>query len=115
MSSTEAEYFATCVMVRELLFIKELLTDFGVNFTEAIVIRTDNKGVVDLSWDPVAFKKTKHILRAAEYVRDMVIRRFVVMQWIESGRNPADLFTKPVKLAVYRVMLKLLRSLNTIA
>lgn len=77
MSSTEAEYFATCVAAREVMFVRELASDLNVKITGPTVIRTDNKGVVDLSLDPVAFKKTKHILRAAHFVRDLVLRRAI--------------------------------------
>ena len=57
--------------------------------------------------DPVAFKKTKHILRAAEFVRDRVLRCYVTFVWICGRDNIADLFTKCVELAVFRHLLKL--------
>mmetsp|Transcript_32987 Transcript_32987/g.75793 ORF Transcript_32987/g.75793 Transcript_32987/m.75793 type:complete len:278 (-) Transcript_32987:180-1013(-) len=63
MSSTEAEYFAASMATRDALFLRDLLADFGYMQTYPTPLRTDNKGVVDLSFDPVAFKKTKHILR----------------------------------------------------
>lgn len=59
------------------MFVRELASDLNVKITGPTVIRTDNKGVVDLSLDPVAFKKTKHILRAAHFVRDLVLRRAI--------------------------------------
>ena len=111
MSSTEAEYFATCIMVREVLFVRDVVTDFGVALTAPTVIRTDNKGVVDLSFDPIAFKKTKHILRAAEFVRDRVLRLYVTLVWISGQDNFADLFTKNVTLAIFRHLLKLMGSI----
>lgn len=84
MSSTEAEYFAACLAVKEVVYFRELLVDFGRPQDGPTVILTDNKGVVDLSLDPVAFKKTKHILRAAQYVRDLCARRVVVLKWVSS-------------------------------
>lgn len=75
MSSTEAEYFAACVVAREVVYFRELITDLGHLQSGPTTILTDNRGVVDLSLDPVAFKKTKHIMRAAEYVRDLTMRR----------------------------------------
>jgi hypothetical protein len=113
MSSTEAEYFAACVMVREVLFIRDIGEDFKLAITGPTIIYTDNKGVVDLSFDPVAFKKTKHILRAAEFVRDRVLRSFVSLKWISGEDNIADLFTKAVHLAVFRHLLKVANSLTS--
>jgi hypothetical protein len=63
--------------------------------------------VVDLSFDPAAFKKTKHILRAAEFVRDRVLRAYVALIWISGADNIADLFTKAVSLPIFRHLLKL--------
>ena len=42
-------------------------------------IYSDSKSVVDLSVNPVAFKKTKQILRAAEGLRDYVARLVFVL------------------------------------
>lgn len=112
MSSTEAEYFAACVAAREVMFIRELAADLSVVVTGPTAVYTDNKGVVDLSLDPVAFKKTKHILRAANFVRDLVLRRAIKMEWICGKDNPADLFTKPHELATFRRIFRILMSLR---
>ena len=42
------------------------------------------------------FKKTKHILRAAEFLRDLVLRRVFVLKHISGVSNPADVMTKPL-------------------
>lgn len=75
MSSTESEFFAASLVVKEIAFFRDLLSDLGMSCTGPTELFTDNRGVVDLSIDPVSFKKTKHILRAAHFVRDMAMRR----------------------------------------
>lgn len=115
MSSTEAEYFACCLIAREVLYFRDILLDFGYPQLQPTTICTDNRGVVALSFDPVAFKKTKHILRAAEFVRDLVIRRVLVLKWISGSTNVADLCTKAVALAVYRSLMSLLSRLRDIS
>ena len=57
-------------------------------------IYSDSKSVVDLSVDPVAFKKTKHILRAAEGLRDYVARLVFVLIFLPGKVNLADILTK---------------------
>ena len=113
MSSTEAEYFAACAAAKEVLFFRALLQDLGIDPLGPTHMATDNKGVVDLAIDPVAFKKTKHILRAAEFIRDLSLRRVITLRWISSHVNPADLLTKPFVLATFRKQLSLLRDLPT--
>lgn len=115
MSSTESEFFATSLLVKEIMFFRELLSDLGYGPTGATVIRTDNRGVVDLSLDPVAFRKTKHILRAAHFVRDLCMRRVISLQWISGSGNPADLFTKAFSCADFRRLCALLTNLSAIS
>ena len=55
---------------------------------------SDNKSCIDLSYDPVAFKKTKHILVAGEGLRDFVMRRVTSLRYIAGKLNVADILTK---------------------
>lgn len=114
MSSTEAEYFAACVMAREIVYFRELVSDLGYVPSGPTTMLTDNRGVVDLSFDPVAFKKTKHILRAAQYVRDLAMRRVLCLRWMPSKDNVADLCTKAVTLPVFRSLMSLLTRLSDV-
>ena len=111
MSSTEAEFFAMCAAVKEILFFRDLLVDLGFTFSGPTRLATDNKSVVDLTFDAVAFKKTKHILRAAEFVRDLAHRRVISVHWIAGHNNPADILTKPVALVTSRKLLALIHDL----
>lgn len=112
MSSTEAEYFAACVASREVMFVRELAIDLSISMVGPTTIHTDNKGVVDLSFDPVSFKKTKHILRASHFVRDLVVRCLIKLEWICGNDNPADIFTKSHELAKFRRVYRILMGLK---
>ena len=114
MSSTEAEYFSACMAARDGIFFRELLADFGYVQACPTPIRSDNKGVSDLSWDPEAFKTTKHILRAAKYLRDVVTRRVALVRWIPGGDNIADLFTKAPSIVVFRRLMLLCADMSVI-
>ena len=61
----------------------------------------DNKSGIDMAFDPVAFRKTKHILRAAHFFRDLVARRVFVPKHIAGTENIADLCTKAVSRATF--------------
>ena len=69
---------------------------------------SDSKSAIDMFVDPVAFKKTKHIMRAAHFLRDLVARRFIVLSKIAGEDNVADLLTKPVSLPVFRKLSQVL-------
>lgn len=114
MSSTEAEYFAASMAARDAIFLRELLVDLGHTQHYPTPLRTDNKGVVDLSFDPVAFKKTKHILRAAEFLRDNVMRRKLSLVWLSGTDNIADVLTKLVSVSAFRHLMSLLPRISQI-
>lgn len=97
---------------KEVVYFRDLLADINLMQLGPTVIHTDNKGVVDLSLDPIAFKKTKHILRAAQYVRDLVARRVVAVKWVAGTSNVADICTKAVSVAHFRPLMQLLASLH---
>jgi hypothetical protein len=93
LSSAEAEYFGAMLAARDLIFIRELLVDLGVGVQRASEILCDSKSAVDMAFDPVAFKKTKHILRAAEFLRDLVHRDVITMRHVSGTVMIADILT----------------------
>jgi hypothetical protein len=56
----------------------------------------------------VAFKKTKHILRMAEFLRDLVARCVVVLSHVQGKVMVADILTKAMGRALFVALLQLL-------
>jgi hypothetical protein len=56
----------------------------------------------------VAFKNTKHILRAAQFLRDLVARLVVTMEHIAGNEMIADMLTKPLGRVLFVRLLSLL-------
>ena len=63
LSSAEAEYLAASVAAREVIYLRDLLESMGYGVPGPTPMLLDSKSTIDLALDPVAFKKTKHILR----------------------------------------------------
>ena len=101
LSSAEAEFFGTMLAAKEVIFIRELLIDLGFIIDAASVIKCDSKSAVGMAFDPVAFKKTKHILRAAEFLRDLVTREVVSVEHISGVVMLADILTKAASRGVF--------------
>ena len=108
LSSAEAEYFGAMLAARDLIFLRELLLDLGVDLSGPRVMYCDSKSAVGMSFDPVSFKKTKHILRAAEFLRDLVVKQIVTLVHLKGTVMVADLLTKAVSRAVYSSLILLL-------
>ena len=86
LSSAEAEYFgAMLAATKDALFIRDLLVDLGILPDGPTRIFSDSNSAVDMSVDPVSFSNTEHILRAAEFLRDIVLREAVVCSHVNEG------------------------------
>ena len=100
-SSTEAELFGAILAAKEGQFLRHLLAAFDLTPTAPTVMFSDNKSCIDLSFDPVAFKKTKHIMLAAEGLRDLVLRLVFVLKYVAGKVNVADILTKAQAPSVF--------------
>ena len=64
---------------KDLIFIRDLITDLGILLDGPSVVYSDSKSAVDMAFDPVAFKKIKHILRAGAFLRDLVAKQVLTL------------------------------------
>ena len=107
LSSAEAEYFGAMMTGRELVFVRDLLVEIGIILDAASVIWSDSKSAVNMAFDPVAFKNTKHILRDAEFLRDLVAREVLILKHLPGKIMLADLLTKAVARVTYVALMRL--------
>ena len=86
------------------------MIDLGIQPDGPSVIYSDSNSAVDMSFDPIAFKKTKHILRAAvQFLKDLVSREIIMMEHTAGTHMIADILTKAVARPTF---LKLLQRLG---
>jgi hypothetical protein len=71
LSTTEAEYIALSVAVREAVWLRKILTDLFDHEMDPI-IHCDNQSCVKLSENPVFHDRSKHIEIKYHYIRDML-------------------------------------------
>ena len=115
LSSAEAEFFGAMIAARDVIFVREIMTDLAIQHDGPSVIYCDSKSAIDMSIDPIAFKKTKHILRAAEFLKDLVARQIITMTHTSGDEMIADILTKAVSRPVFLNLLKKLgRSLSVV-
>ena len=95
-SSAEAEYISASLAAREGSHLRALCHELGLLPAGPTPLRMDSKSAIDMAHDPVAFKKTKHIMREAHYLRDLVARRVYTPEHVASADMLADIFTKPL-------------------
>ena len=112
-SSTEAEYKALANATAEVMWIQTLLYELGIKTPKAARLWCDNIGATYLSANPIFHARTKHIEVDFHFVRERVARKLLEIQFIPTGDQLADGFTKPLtmrKLDEFKYNLNLGRS-----
>ena len=94
MSSTEAEIIAASQAALEIVYLRALLREMGVDVEEPTVLLVDNSGAVELSKHQKACHRSRHVKRRYLKVRELVAEGEVLVKWVASKENPADLLSK---------------------
>ena len=100
-STAEAEYISASSAARDAIFHRDVLHDLGGLDPGPTPLLLDSKSAIDMAFDPVAFKKTKHALRDAHFLRDVVAREILRPQHVSSEEELADVMSKAVTRSIY--------------
>ena len=83
--------------------MKKLLTDYGIS-QDTVVVYYDNSSSIDISKNPVQHSKTKHIEIRYHFIRDLVERKIMCLEYILTERQNADIFTKPLDRSKFETL-----------
>ncbi|KAD6454826.1 hypothetical protein E3N88_09532 [Mikania micrantha] len=108
-SSTESEYKAMADTVAELTWLETLLKELQVSIRNAPTLWCDNLGATYLSANPVFHARTKHVEIDFHFVREKVAQRKLMVQFISTHDQIADIFTKPLPKERFLVLKSKLR------
>ena len=74
--------------------MKKLLGDYGIS-QDTMVVYCDNSSTIDISKNLVQHSKTKHIEIRYHFIKDLVERKIMALEYIPTERQNANIFTKP--------------------
>jgi hypothetical protein len=97
-STAEAEYIAASAAGREAVWLRKLLSDLFRSELEPTVIHCDNQSCIKLTENPVFHDRSKHIEMRYHYIRDMIQKKVLSLQYVPTAEQTADIFTKPLPL-----------------
>ena len=97
-SSTKAEYKAIANAAAEIMWVQILLTEIGISSPAQAKLWCDNLGAKYLATNPVLHGRTKHVEVYYHFVRERVARKLLQIDFVPSGDQVADGFTKPLSV-----------------
>ena len=95
-SSIEAKYKALANAAAKVKWLQSLLHELGQSFSSSLVFWCDNIGATYFSTNPVFHARTKHIKIDFHFVCDMVASKSLLVQFVSTHDQLADLLTKPL-------------------
>ena len=78
----------------ELVWIKQLLTDFGMQPSSIALLFCDNQATMHIASNPIFHERTKHIEIDCHFVHEKVAAGCIRLMPIRSQDQLADMFTK---------------------
>jgi hypothetical protein len=76
------------------------MRDFKVSF-ERVPLMCDNTSVISVAKNPVFHKRMRHLGRRHHFLRDHVEKGDIEMRYIDTERQLADIFTKPLDASCF--------------
>jgi len=104
-SSTEAEYVATMPACQDAVWLRRLLCELGLPQSAPTLLRMDNLGALAISKHPKAHQRTRHIDLRFHYIRECIKDGHVCTEWVPTGENLADAFTKALTPEIFSKLL----------
>jgi hypothetical protein len=96
LSTAESEYIAACGASKEAVWLRKLLACLFDQELDVTVIYCDNQSCIKMSENPVDHDRSKHIDTRYHYIRDMVQKGAVQLQYLSTDEQIADILTKPL-------------------
>lgn len=106
LSSTEAEYMSLCAAGREAVWLRKLLMELGYDQVGPTTIFADNQGSLALAKNPVYHSRTKHIDVQHHFIRELIQKKVIVLQYVPTADNVADVLTKPLPASKHLQFMK---------
>ena len=94
LSTSEAEYVAASQCGQEVVYLREILRDFGFPPTGPTLVYEDNLACVAMSENPVRRKYSRHIDIHRYFVRDLVSQQILKLVPLRTHLMVADALTK---------------------
>ncbi|CAM8896162.1 unnamed protein product [Rhodiola kirilowii] len=103
LSTAEAEYIAIRSCCTQLLWMKQMLSEYGVE-QEEMTLYCDNMSAISISKNLVQHSRTKHIDTRHHFIRELVEQKVVTLKHVTTDKQLAGILTKPLDAAQFKTL-----------
>jgi hypothetical protein len=96
LSSTEAETVALTELLREVVWLRNLLREMGYEQKEPTVVYIDNQAAKSIANNEQSSRRLKHFDVDYRWNREQIARGLATLRHVPSKQNLADFLTKPL-------------------
>jgi hypothetical protein len=96
LSTCEAEVAAMVNILKEAMFVIQVLRDMGYEMSDKMPVVTDSKSAADIVENPGVTKHTAHFSRWLHWARDLVLKHRIDVYLAPSEKMMADSLSKVV-------------------
>ena len=101
LSSTEAEYIAGAHTAKEAIWLRQLLSELGLDMSSPTALHIDNQSAIAIARNPEFHDRTKHIDVCYHFLRQVVEDKSIELEYIPTRDQVADTLTKGLPPASY--------------
>jgi len=94
LSTTESEYIAAVEAGKEILWMRNILEEFGYKLTSPSILRIDNQSAINVAKNPEHHGRMKHLDLRFYWLRDCVESGQISPQYTPTAEMAADILTK---------------------
>jgi len=94
LSTCESEYIAAATAACQVVWLRRLLGELTGVEARPPALKVDNQPAIALAKNPVFHDRSKHIDVKFHFLRDCVDGGHLVIEFVDTGRQLADILTK---------------------
>jgi len=94
LSTTEAEYIAAVEAGKEMIWMHNILSEFGYKPSLPSKLRVDNQSAMNVAKNPEHHGRMKHLDLRFHWLREKVEAGLISLSYIPTAEMPADILTK---------------------
>jgi len=106
LSTCEAELYAEAAAIQEVLWLRGIIAELGLNSSTGSKVYGDNQSTIAVSKNGVKGERTKHVDVKYHFVTETVESGKVKLVWVPSAQQQADIFTKALPKPTFLTLRK---------